>query len=384
MAGFRARAFCSHVRAAVAGFAAVAGSVGAPASASELVPPEVLSAAMPGAVLGVWPIDVARPGMKAFRVLYRSTDFTDVPVAITGAVLVPDAPDGASPRDVVAWGHPTTGVVPKCAPTQLPYLVELIQGADEMVKRGYVVVATDYVGLGTQGTHPYLVGTSASRALLDSVRAARQLEGTNAGNRFALWGHSEGGHAVLFAGSQASQYAPELELVGVAASAPPTNLVELFSVEPSTDFGRQMRAMMVYSWAHVFNLRLDDMVETRAVADVEAAANACVSLSPPSIDPAFMKVKLVDFPPARTIMEGNSPRALPAGIPVLLAHGADDLLVPPDFSRAYMAKLCSEGALVKFNLLPGVDHVWIGNKSAPAAVDWMSARFAGEPPPNDC
>jgi acetyl esterase/lipase len=145
-----------------------------------------------------------------------------------------------------------------------------------------------------------------------------------------------------------------------------------------------MRAMMVYSWAHVFNLRLDDMVETRAVADVEAAANACVSLSPPSIDPAFMKVKLVDFPPARTIMEGNSPRALPAGIPVLLAHGADDLLVPPDFSRAYMAKLCSEGALVKFNLLPGVDHVWIGNKSAPAAVDWMSARFAGEPPPNDC
>jgi acetyl esterase/lipase len=355
-----------------------------PASANSTVPPDVLKAAKPGALLGVWSIDSARPGMKAFRVLYRSTDFTDEPVAVTGAVLFPDAPGEAGPRDVVAWAHGTTGVTPKCAPTLLPQLIELIQGSDELVKRGHVVVATDYVGLGTEGTHPYLVGISAARAVLDSVRAAGLLDGAHAGKRFVVWGHSEGGHAALFTGDHASHYAPDLKLVGVAAAAPVTNLVRLFRIEPSTDFGRQMRAMMVYSWAHVFKLRLDDMVETRAIADVETAARACISLSPPSIEPDFMKVRLVDYPPTRTIMLGNTPRALPAGMPVFLAQGADDDVVPPNLTREFMSELCQGGAHVKLDLRPGVDHIWIANKTAPATVDWISQRFAGEAPPDDC
>jgi len=41
-----------------------------------------------------------------------------------------------------------------------------------MLARGYVVVATDYEGLGDPGVHPYLVGVSEAYAVLDSVRAA--------------------------------------------------------------------------------------------------------------------------------------------------------------------------------------------------------------------
>jgi len=39
------------------------------------------------------------------------------------------------------------------------------------------VVFTDYPGLGTPGPHPYLVGESEGRAVLDSIRATRQLLG---------------------------------------------------------------------------------------------------------------------------------------------------------------------------------------------------------------
>ncbi len=91
-----------------------------------------------------------------------------------------------------------------------------------MVDRGYVVAATDYPGLGTPQTHPYLVGVSEARAVLDSVRAARAL--TGAQNRFAVWGHSQGGQAALFTGLIAKSYAPDLDLVGVAAAAPATDL----------------------------------------------------------------------------------------------------------------------------------------------------------------
>ncbi len=38
---------------------------------------------------------------------------------------------------------------------------------------GWTFVATDYEGLGTPGVHPYLVGLSEARGVLDIVRAAQ-------------------------------------------------------------------------------------------------------------------------------------------------------------------------------------------------------------------
>ncbi len=73
----------------------------------------------------------------------------------------------------MAWAHPTTGIVSKCAPSLARILFRTIQGLHEMLQRGYLIAATDYPGLGTAGPHPYLVGISEGRAVLDSVRAAR-------------------------------------------------------------------------------------------------------------------------------------------------------------------------------------------------------------------
>ena len=139
------------------------------------------------------------------------------PIAVSGAVIFPDTATPRIKRDVVAWAHPTTGVAEKCAPTLLPDLSGTIAGIDEMLARGFVIAATDYAGLGGEGMHPYLVGVSEARAVLDSVRAARQLPDAAAGKRFAVWGHSQGGHAALFTGEQAAEYAPCLLYTSDAA-----------------------------------------------------------------------------------------------------------------------------------------------------------------------
>jgi predicted dienelactone hydrolase len=44
---------------------------------------------------------------------------------------------------------------------------QMIWGLRDMVDRGYIVAATDYPGLGTPQTHPYLVGVSEGRAVLN-------------------------------------------------------------------------------------------------------------------------------------------------------------------------------------------------------------------------
>ncbi|ODR98337.1 hypothetical protein AUC69_10710 [Methyloceanibacter superfactus] len=97
-------------------------------------------------------------------------------------------------------------MAPDCAPSLYPDRAGLIWNLRDMLGHGYVVVATDYPGLGTEGVHPYLIGESAGRAVLDSVRATQQFKNSGASNRFAVWGHSEGGHAALFTGQLAARY----------------------------------------------------------------------------------------------------------------------------------------------------------------------------------
>lgn len=86
---------------------------------------------------------------------------------------------------------------------------------------GYPVAMTDYEGLGTTDrTHPYLLGQSEAYGVLDIVRTAQRLFGTQISSQIAIVGHSQGGQAALFAGHYASSWAPELDLTGVAAFAP--------------------------------------------------------------------------------------------------------------------------------------------------------------------
>ena len=157
---------------------------------------------------------------KAWRILYATRDYAGRPVVSSGMVVLSSyASSDPAARDIVAYAHPTTGIARRCAPTLRQRPVEAILGLNELVSRGYVVAATDYPGLGTPGPVGYLVGLGQGRAVIDSARAARQIPAVGGGTRIALWGFSQGAHAVLFAAAIASTYSPELSLVGVAAVA---------------------------------------------------------------------------------------------------------------------------------------------------------------------
>ena len=110
--------------------------------------------------------------------------------------------------------------------------------------------------------------------MLDSVRAARELPNTGASNRFAVWGHSQGGHAALYTGEVAARYAPDLKLVGVAAAAPATYLVELFDADKSTE--QDLLAMTILSWTRLENIPVATLVEPQAMPAFERTAKDCI------------------------------------------------------------------------------------------------------------
>lgn len=203
--------------------------------------------AAPGTFLQAQPMPGAPDRALAWHILYSSTGLSGEPIPVSGIVIVPAAPPPPGGRPVVAWAHPTTGVVSRCAPSLARVFFASVQGLQAMLERAYMVTATDYPGLGTPETHPYLVGISEGRALLDSVRAARQIPGAGAGTEYAVWGHSQGGHAVLYAGLLAQQYAPELLLTGIAAAASATDLGTLMNDDLGTGGGNNITAMALLS-----------------------------------------------------------------------------------------------------------------------------------------
>jgi hypothetical protein len=63
-----------------------------------------------------------------------------------------------------------------------------------------VLVATAYIGLGTTGPHPYLIGQGESRSVLDAVRAAHMLDQLSMADQTVVWGYAQGGNAALWTG----------------------------------------------------------------------------------------------------------------------------------------------------------------------------------------
>jgi acetyl esterase/lipase len=336
----------------------------------------------------------APAGASAYKVLYRSTKPDGSPIAVSGIIIVPkgQAPVGGWP--IVAWAHPTTGVVSHCAPSLALFVFQQMAGSRRLLESGVAIAATDYPGLGTPGPHPYLVGDSEARAVIDSVRVARSFPGLENSTRYAVWGHSQGGQAALFTGMIAKAYAPELQLVGVAAAAPATDLTALMTDDLNTVGGRNLTAMTIWSWAKVFGAAMNDVVDPVAIPTVDALANACIEgafdlyvrekISAP-LAKAFLSVKNpATIEPWKSLLKSNSAGDVPVEIPIFIAQGTSDGLVRPEVTRAYKDRLCKNGNAVKLLQLPGVSHGFAGYDSADAAVDWIAERFKGAAAPSNC
>jgi pimeloyl-ACP methyl ester carboxylesterase len=350
--------------------------------------------ANPGKLVSAEAMVGAPEGARAYRILYWSTGLDGKPAEVSGVVIAPRGPPPPGGRAIVAWAHPTTGVVNRCAPSLARIVFASIQGLRAMLDRGYVVAATDYPGLGTPEVHPYLVGTSEAHAVLDSVRAARAILEAAAGVQFAVWGHSQGGQAALFTGLEAARYAPELKLVGVAAAAPATDLGALMTDDLGAGGGNNITAMTLWSWARVYGAPMDKVVSPRAEPVIDRLTKLCIERwfeiftrrGPTlALEKSFLRVNnLADEEPWRRLLKENSAGPLPADIPVFLAQGSSDGLVRPAITEAYRAQLCRNGNRVELVLMPGVGHAFIARDVAGAAVAWMEARFAGEPAPTNC
>ena len=183
-------------------------------------PPSPLEGAA-GDLLRVESLSVDVDGAESLRILYLTELDNGDLAAASGMAFIPTAPATSEPRPIVAWTHGTVGEGDACAPSrQKDPTSQLTQFLPSMIQLGWALVATDYTGLGTPGVQAYLLKDQEVRDTVNSVRALQQIPQANVGSRYTVLGHSQGGHTALWTGHLSKKFAPELELLGVAASLP--------------------------------------------------------------------------------------------------------------------------------------------------------------------
>ena len=361
--------------------------------------PDPVPAGSPGEVVRTEQLQSAPDGTIAWRVMYHSTDLTGAPILTSAVVIAPTTPwPGGGPRPVVAWAHPTTGMAARCAPSNGIDPFDLIEGMTDLLDAGYAVAAADYPGMGVAGPDSYLVGVTEANSVLDSVRAAQRMaqSGATADSVVLLWGHSQGGHAVLFAAQEASTYAPELKVTAAAVAAPATELGALLDDDIGDVSGVSLGSYAFQTYQSVYGPSTPGMSLTQVLTDAGAAATPemaalCLigqnselhDIAGPLVG-QYLRDDPATTPSWADILVQNTPGSGSITVPLLVAQGESDVLVHPAATQQFVQQQCAKGTQVIFKPFPDTGHGQIALTAVPDMLSFFATARTGNPPPSTC
>ncbi|WP_165876814.1 alpha/beta fold hydrolase [Acidipila rosea] len=332
-------------------------------------------------------------------VMYHSTSEDGKDVAVTGTVAIPagDPPAGGWP--VTTWTHGTTGIAPLCAPSldtadgpehQFLGMHEVVM--DDYVKRGYVVVATDYEGLGPPGLHPFLQGASEAHGALDIIRAAREID-PRIGTRYVAIGHSQGGQADLFTAALGPAYVPELTLLGNIALAPASHIAATLQAmtrasTPSYALGYAMYVLESFASNHS-NIELNKILTKQALHHLPETQHACITATVSkgywaTAIPKDQFLPGADLASVLKVAAENEPNGLEIRVPTLVAQGTADDTVMPSWTDDEVESLCKNGTPLEYVVQRGATHETVLTSSTAQMKTWVDARFAGKMAESNC
>lgn len=377
--------------------AAPSTQVTSPADDPFYQPPNPIPNVAAGTVLRSRPTTVTIVGLpipvRAWTILYRSTDTHGIPNAVSGTVLVPYQPFLGGPRPLIEYNVGTHGLGPTCAPS---YQLRTGQDAEAALMglalaRGWAVVVTDYEGSGTPGPHTYGSGLATGRAALDAARAALRLPGTGLVSNapIGIWGYSEGGLASTWATELQPSYAPELNLKGTAAGGVPAKLRQtLDKINGGPFFGAFIAAVAGINRAYP-ELNIPSVLNDNGRAALERVSTQCQTQF--FAEFAFHRFTeytdvpdVLSLPRFATVIADNSlPQRVPR-VPMKIYESVNDELIPVEGVRELIAAYCASGVTVQYREEVLSEHISLAATGAPEAVAWLADRFAGRPAPSTC
>jgi pimeloyl-ACP methyl ester carboxylesterase len=387
-----------------------------------------------GQVLKKEKIETPIKGAQAWRIAYISSDLNGKKTLSTGLVVAPIGQAPKEGRPIISWSHGTTGNAQNCGPSQVESPAQPLNqyfltngnswtdyglpSLEQFIKDGYVVVGTDYQGLGGGGRHQYAVAKTNGRDAINAARAAGSMKETGAGKTTLMIGWSQGAGSTVGASSQADYIAQkgtafdDLNIVGFVAMAVPdlamyapaslddasaSKMVNDFANSWSNDsFGFAHMSMNMWGTqaAYPDKLNLSDIfTDEGAKALDEIYTNKCVHVATDTINFNYgtsYKTLLRSEPKntmawAKAIIDGSVDNTAKPIAPVLILFGNKDTTLPPVMGDYYRNKVCALGGNVARVQLPGdQNHFTTPTVSIPFYMPWIKDRLAGKPAADGC
>jgi hypothetical protein len=329
---------------------------------------------------------------SANRIIYRTQKKDGAITFSSGMIYIPSKA-AVSPRPIMAWAHGTIGMGDSCAPSRqkVPNVNNGITWVDSMLEKGWVVTATDYAGLGTPGTEAYLVGQAEANDVLNSVRAAKNFNGSDAGNDYAVWGHSQGGHSALFSSARARSYLPDFKLVGTVASAPAAELPSLFSQQENTAVAWIIGPEASLSWSDNYpGINLSSVLTKQGLNSYKGIAEKCINqaaidgLVRQRLGQKFFNEDVSNNSAWQAILNEQTAPALAPNQPLMVAESLTDNVVLPNTTARYIQRSCQAGSNLTQLWLTNVNHIALQTVISPSVINWLDDRFNGRPNVSNC
>lgn len=324
---------------------------------------------------------------RVWRILYTTTLNDTTPAVASATVMTPLNP-GSTPRPVVSWAHGSVGIAPKCAPSLRKNPIDDVPGLDDIVARGWVLVAPDYTGLGTVQPNPYLIGQGEARSALDAVRAARQMKNLKLDPRTVVWGHSQGGHAALWEGIIAPHYAENVNVIGVIADSPPTDMGALLTLHRGDPVEASVGSFVATAYSQFYpDVAFDSIVRPNAREIARKMSALCfdddgMRAAQPLLEQLGSSPLLAnpDSDGLGNRLRQNDPTGL-ITVPLLIVQGLSDQMVNPEITSRFVDERCLAGQNLEYITFVGLDHLSIdgaGTAVGPALVRWTQDRLDGK------
>ena len=353
----------------------------------------------PGKLLRQEPLNAeqSNPGAaQNIRLLYSSTDGIDGKdlVAVSGVLFLPEGspPDGGWP--LMAWTHGTVGIADICAPS---WSGRQQQDRDHLkfwLENGYAVVATDYQGLGTPGTHPYLATRPEAYSNLDIVRAV-QTSGFPVSDKVVLFGQSQGAGAAVATATYAEEYAPEIDIVGVVATGVPLFSPEAVDILHEARPPDRVDPLLGYNLLNLSlaqridpEFKLSDYVSDEVMPIALSIQNTCQKdLKAKVIEEKLTYNRVFKQPPTEHLSAAFSRMGYPQyklSAPAFIGTGGADQDTPPQMQAALVHQLCDAGSVIVSKIYPDQDHKGVVPVSTTDTLPFVEAVFGGADIQGNC
>ncbi|GAB0101226.1 lipase family protein [Nocardia sp. JMUB6875] len=351
----------------------------------------------PGDVLGVraMPALAIFPDTDITLIKFRSTSSEGKPIAATTTVLSPrnrrpDAP-------LLSLQQIINGLGAQCAVSRVLYTtdpnlqVREAPGWNILLQRGWTVALPDHLG----PRFAYGAAKLGGQITLDGIRAAQHVSALQVEHSpVAMTGYSGGGMATAWAAALAASYAPDLRIAGAAMGGVPMNLVsmlETLGLNRHPVFGLALAAGLGLEREYPDRFPLTDQLNDRGLAIRDKLLNSCTNdiltagAGQGALDIAKTTVMTGDVT-ARSVVEENSLELFQGvpNMPVFEWHSPIDGLIPVDAIVDTIHRYCAAGTQVWSEQEPVPDHLTAAVLGLPAALNWLDARFRGDPAPTNC